>query len=301
MHSRFLYYGALVCSIWTFATSASSQNLRGDEALSKILPNPDPGWELVAEGFGFTDAACSDTAGNFYFCDLGKGTGISKISPDGTISTVTKVVPKISGLKIAPDGRFIACVQDNKKQIVAIDPETDAVEILAANISPNDLVVDRKGNVYVTVTSRGEVVLISGPGKMRTVASGIIAPNGITLTPDGGTIAVSEYQGSHVWAFRVLEDGSLDGGDRYMTLRIPNGRKDSGGDGATVDEHGRYYVTSHAGIQIFDATGRISGLLFKPQDKNTVSIAFAGEGNRYLYACSSDKIYRRLTKTRGAN
>jgi enterochelin esterase family protein len=284
-----------------FANSVLAQNLKGDEALSKILPAPDPGWELVAEGFQFTDAACGDAEGNFYFCDLGGGTGITKITPDGMVSTVTKAVPKISGMKIAPDGRFIVCVQDNRKQIVAIDPKTDKVEILAENIEPNDLVVDRKGNVYVTVTGKGEVVLISGPGTARTVATGITAPNGITLTPDQGTLAVSEYQGGHVWAFRVREDGTLDGGDRFMTLRIPNGRKDSGGDGSTVDEEGRYYVTSHAGIQIFDELGRISGVLAKPQDKSTVSIAFAGDGGRYLYACSSDKIYRRLTKTNGAN
>lgn len=298
---KFSHVGpVLVIGTLAVALPAAAQNLKGDEALSKILPSPDPGWELVAEGLKFTDAACSDSAGNFYFCDLNGKTGITKIAPDGTLSTITKVVPQISGMKIAPDGRFIAAVQGGKKQIVAIDPKTDAVEILAENISPNDLVVGGKGNVYVTVTGKGEVVLITGPGQARTVASGIIAPNGITLTPDGGTLAVSEYRGGHVWAFNVLADGSLDGGDRFMTLQIPNDRENAGGDGSTVDEEGRFYVTSHAGIQIFDALGRISGLLFKPQDKNTVSIAFAGEGNRYLYACSSDKIYRRLTQTRGA-
>ncbi len=298
MYSRF-FGRILIGAVLAFALPAAAQNLKGDEALSKILPSPDPGWELVAEGFKFTDAACSDAEGNFYFCDLGSGTGITRIAPDGTVSAVSKAVPGISGMKIAPDGRFIACVQNNKKQIVEINPKTDAVEILAENIEPNDLIVDRKGNVYVTVTGKGEVVLVTG-GTARTVATGITAPNGITLTPDGGTLAVSEYRGGHVWAYRILEDGSLDGGDRFMTLRLPVGRDDSGGDGSTVDEEGRYYVTSHAGIQIFDELGRISGLLFRPQDKNTVSIAFAGEGNQYLYACSSDKIYRRLTKTRGA-
>ena len=170
MHSR-IFRWPFVFAALALAAPVAAQNLKGDEALSKILPGPDSGWELVAEGFNFTDAACSDAAGNFYFCDLGSGTGITKITPDGVVSTVTKVVPKISGIKIAPDGRFIACVQDNKKQIIAIDPKTEVVEILAENISPNDLVVDRKGNVYVTVTGKGEVVLISGPGTARTVAT----------------------------------------------------------------------------------------------------------------------------------
>jgi len=85
-----------------------------------------------------------------------------------------------------------------------------------------------------------------------------------------------------------------------MTLRVPHGRTDTGGDGSTVDEEGRCYITSHLGIQMFDDTGRISGVLQRPQEKGTVSIAFAGPGRQFLYACSTDRIFRRLTKTRGA-
>ncbi|HAV64411.1 MAG TPA: hypothetical protein DCY13_18840 [Verrucomicrobiales bacterium] len=278
----------------------SAQNLAGDMALSKILPEPDPGWELVAEGFQFTDGACADAAGNFYFCDLGKSSGILKLSPDGKLSTVTKVVPRISGMKFAPDGRMIVADQGNPKRVVAIDLKTEAVEVLMEGTPPNDLAVSRGGHVYVTVTGAGEVLHIAGPGRTRTVATGIKAPNGIVLSPDGGTLGVSEYRGTNVWAFRVRQDGSLDAGDRYMTLRTSPTREDSGGDGATVDAEGRWYVTSHEGIQLFDETGRISGVIARPQAKATVSIAFAGGGRRYLYACSSDRVYRRLTKTTGA-
>ncbi len=277
-----------------------SQNFPGDMALSKILPDPDPGWELVADGLRFTDAACADADGNFYFCDLGAASGILKIAPDKTLSTVTKVVPRISGLKLGPDGRFIAADQAEPRRIVAIDPRTEVVEVLATNINPNDLVVSRKGHVYVTVTGPGEVHFVPKGGRAQVAAKGVKGPNGIALSPDEGTLIVSEYNGTNVWAFRIKADGSLDAGDRYMTLQGVTGRADAGGDGATVDEEGRYYVTSHAGVQMFDATGRISGVLARPQTKGTVSIAFAGEGGRYLYACSSDRIYRRLTLTRGA-
>lgn len=299
MHSRFFFFAGVALVSGLVTLPANTQNFPGDMALSKILPNPDPGWEMVVGGLKFTDAACSDAGGNFYFCDLGAGTGINKITPDGQLSTVTKVVPKISGLKIAPDGRFIAADQGDPKRIVAIDPNTDAVEVLAEDIQPNDLVVSRKGFVYVTVTGAGEVVLIKGPGHSQVVAKGIKGPNGIALSPDEGTLAVSEYSGTNVWTYRVKSDGTLDAAEPYMTLRRVPGRADAGGDGSTVDEEGRYYVTSHAGIQMFDATGRISGVLLRPQSKATVSAAFAGDGLRYLYVCSSDKIYRRPTITHG--
>ena len=73
-----------------------AQNLTGDEALSKVLIDSE-GWQVVAEGYQFTDAACADAAGNFYFTDVAKGTTINKISPDGKVSPVIENTPRISG------------------------------------------------------------------------------------------------------------------------------------------------------------------------------------------------------------
>jgi len=111
---------------------------------------------------------------------------------------------------------------------------------------------------------------------------------------------VSEYGGTNVWSFRVDADGGLSSGERYMTLVVPPDRKDSGGDGSTVDAQGRTYVTSHAGIQMFDWTGRLGGVIAKPTGKGIVSCAFAGPGRAYLYVCASDSVYRRKTLTQAA-
>jgi sugar lactone lactonase YvrE len=137
-------------------------------------------------------------------------------------------------------------------------------------------------------------------GRPPAVAGGINKPNGITLSPDQRQLWVSEYGGTNVWNFLVAEDGSLRGGERLAELRAPIGKLDSGGDGATTDETGRIYVTSHAGIQVFDSGGRLGGVLSRPQEKGTVSCAFGGRDGSYLFVCSSDKVYRRKTLTRGA-
>jgi len=84
-----------------------------------------------------------------------------------------------------------------------------------------------------------------------------------------------------------------------MELRTPTGRAESAGDGMTTDTAGRYYVTLAVGIQMFDSTGRLGGVIARPQNKGTVSVAFAGPGLEYLYACSSDKVYRRKLKAQG--
>ncbi len=287
-----------VLFVLTCSVPLPAQNLAGDEALSKVLIDGED-WQLVAEGFGFTDGACADAEGNFYFMDLGKGTAIQKISPGGKVTDFIKDAPKCSGLKFGPDGRLYACTQGPKKQLVAIEVPSGNITVLADNVQPNDLIVSHKGYAYFTETGKGQVTIVDAKGNVRVGATGINAPNGITLSPDQGTLAVSEYRGTNVWAFRVNRDGSLDAGARYMTLRTPTGKPDSGGDGSTTDTLGRYYVTSHLGIQMFDWTGRMGGIIAKPTNKGCVSVAFAGPDHEYLYACAADKIFRRKTRAKG--
>jgi gluconolactonase len=257
-------------------------------------------WKLVAEGFGFTDGACADAEGNFYFMDLGKGTAIQRITPDGQVTDVVKNAPKCSGLKFGADGRLYACTQGPKKQLVTIELPSGNVTVLADNVQPNDLVVSHKGYAYFTETGKGQVTIVDAKGTVRVGATGINAPNGISLSPDQRTLVVSEYRGTNVWSYRVKDDGSLEAGARAMTLKTPLNKADSGGDGSTTDTAGRYYVTSHIGIQVFDEAGRLVCIIAKPTAKGCVSVGFAGAGHGYLYACASDKIFRRKTKTTGA-
>jgi enterochelin esterase family protein len=182
---------------------------------------------------------------------------------------------------------------------VAFDVGSGKMAVLAEDVQPNDLVVSHKGFVYFTETGKGQVTLTDANGRLRIGASGINKPNGISLSPDQGTLAVSEYGGTNVWVFRVEADGSLGHGSRYMTLRTPVGKPESAGDGMTTDTLGRYYVTSAMGIQLFDWTGRMGGVIAKPQNKACVSVAFAGPNLEYLYACCTDKIYRRKTQAKG--
>ncbi len=287
----------------------TKDNLNGDEALSKVLPNGgQPGdWELVGQGYGFTDAACGDADGNFYFSDLGAGL-LYRVGLDGKPEVWLEKGPKISGLKFGPDGRLYAATQgggsDNRKKIVAIDPKTKEVSDVATDVEPNDLIVSQSGFIYFTDTAAGEVVRvpISARGMSRppAIARGIRQPNGISLSADQRMVLVSEYGGTNVWSFLVTAGGELRGGERNMELRAPIGKADSGGDGMTTDSSGRCYVTSHLGIQMFDVGGRMGGVIAKPQDKATVSCAFAGPDRSYLYVCSADKVYRRKTLVKGA-
>jgi len=304
MHKSFVVIGlALSVAIQVFA-----QNLAGDEALSKVLIEGE-GWQKVAsapgpgeKNFSMTDGACSDAEGNFYFSDIPANT-IYKITLDGQIHAVIKSL-KASGLKFGPDGRLYICTQGPKRQVLAasFNGNTTDYAVLADNVQPNDLIVSKKGFVYFTETPKRQVTGIDvKSGKIFIAATNLNGPNGIALSPDGGTLAVSEYKGSNVWTYRVEADGTLSAGAPYMTLQTPAGKTESAGDGMTVDALGHYFVTSALGIQMFDWTGRLSGVIVRPQNKGTVSCEFAGPGRQYLYACSTDKIYRRKLQVKGAS
>jgi sugar lactone lactonase YvrE len=295
------------------AATATAQDLAGDMTLHRLLIDGED-WKPVAEGLGFGDGPTTDADGNFYFSDMrGDGAGIYKITPAGEKTKLSS--EGVSGLKFAPDGRLIAC-QGAKKRVIAIDLKAGGtVEELATDVQPNDLVVSRKGHAYFTETSKKQVTLLDLKTKaVRAVDTGITAPNGITLSPDQGTLAVSDYRGGNVWTFRVEADGSLGAKAPTMTLRRPVDPKGefkfnepppllaaSGGDGMTSDESGRFFVTSTMGVQVFDPTSRECGLLPKPQpDKPLTSCALSGEGRAFLYVTNGDRIYRRKVQAVGS-
>lgn len=288
------------------APDPSTNNWPGDEALNKILPGGGlPGdWQRIGEGYKFTDAACGSPDGVFYFSDLPAG-NLHRVEPDGRVSLWLEAGPKISGLKWGPDGKLYAATQGGgkEKKIISIDPNTKEMTDIAVDVTPNDLIVSRQGWIYFTDTGPGQVVRVPTSARSMSrpspVAGGINKPNGIALSPDQRQLYVSEYGGTFVWSFLVDADGGIRAGERLMTLQVPTDRPDSGGDGMTSDAQGRTYITSHLGVQMFDWTGRMGGVIAKPETKGAVSCAFAGPGGEWLYLCASDKVYRRKMLVKG--
>ena len=268
-----------------------------DMPLSDVLIDGE-GWTVVAEGYGFTDGAATDAEGNFYFADVSKGDTINKISADGRFAVFAKQATRISGLQFGPDGKLFACQAGNPGKIVAFD-QAGKLSVIAENVQPNDLVITAKGAIYFTETGKSQVTYIA-PGKEPVAAgTGPAKPNGIALSPDQETLAVSDYGGENVWVWRIAPEGKLEFSQPYMTMRLPGAEQPSKGDGMATDAAGRYYVTSAVGLQMFDPTGRMGGVILPPQAKPLVSVEFSGPELSYLYVCCGDKIYRRKTKSKG--
>jgi len=282
---------------WLWRTDATrpapTPEVPNDMALSGLLI-PGEEWTIAVDGKKFVDAACTDADGNFYFSDM-NGDGLFKIAAtDGAITNFNPA-KGVSGMKFGPDGRLYACVNKDKK-LVAYDKDGKE-EVLATDVGVNDLVVDSKGRVYFTETGKKQITLWEA-GKLRAVDNGITAPNGICLSPNQETLAVSDYAGSAVWAFRVEADGSLGAKMPVMPFRL-FGKLEAKGDGMVCDTRSRFYCSTATGIQTYDPNGRPIGLILAPTETPITSIAISGPELSYLFALTQGKVFKRKINAKG--
>ena len=129
-------------TILTFAVFANIVSAQ-DMPLSQVLI-PGEDWQLVSARNGFTDAPTADDQGNFYFSDMHSEHGLMKIIPAIKVSYYLEGATGISGMKFGPDGKLYAC-RAKAREVVAIDPKTSEMTVLAKDVRPNDLVVTHKG------------------------------------------------------------------------------------------------------------------------------------------------------------
>ncbi|MCA9080907.1 MAG: gluconolactonase, partial [Planctomycetaceae bacterium] len=69
---------------------------------------PGESWQLVAEGFKFTEGPAVNAQGDLYFTDIPNGR-IHKLEADGSVSVFAEDSPGVNGLQFGPDGKLYAC------------------------------------------------------------------------------------------------------------------------------------------------------------------------------------------------
>ena len=91
-------------------------------------------------------------------------------------------------------------------------------------------------------------------------------PTAVLVSRDGGTVYYGTRSGQHLWAFPVNKDGQpvSASGAKYAPLRLHKGEKSLAVTSLLTDSDGRIYAGTPDGIQVFDPTGRLSGVLLLP-------------------------------------
>ncbi|MEO6915428.1 MAG: SMP-30/gluconolactonase/LRE family protein, partial [Chitinophagaceae bacterium] len=219
---------------------------------------PGEGWELVGEGYGFTEGTAANAAGEVFFQDI-PNAKTYKVSLDGKLTTLTLNSKGATGTAFDAAGNRYT-VAGKTKQLLIYDLKQNE-KVLADSISGNDIVVSKNGNIYITspknTEKNGKLFLIRPSGEKVLLDEGLRFPNGLTLSPDGTQLYVTESATHWVWVYQVKADGRLDYKQQYGWLHVPDTEDNAWADGLKCDRQGRVYVSSRLGIQVLDQTGRV--------------------------------------------
>jgi enterochelin esterase-like enzyme/sugar lactone lactonase YvrE len=258
---------------------------------------PDQEWQLVSQGHKFTEGLTANAKGEVFFVEI-PGEQIFKVGLDGKVTLFKDKSGRVSGLRIGPDGRLYAA-QGGTKRIVAYDLATGAESVIAEDVPSNDLAIGSNGNIYVTDFPNKQVWLVTPAGDKRVVDTGLLRPNGITLSPDQTLLLVADSGSQFVYSFHIQSDGSLANKQPFYHLNLVEGAVDSGADGIAVDRNGTLYVTSRIGLQVADQAGKVNSIVSKPQPGPLSNVGFGGPDFDELYVTIGDKVFKRKVRQKG--
>lgn len=273
---------------------------KGSPQLQEIVL-PDEGWQLVGEGYQFTEGPAANAKGEVLFNDIPANKTYA-IGADGKATVFLDDSKKANGMKFGPDGRRYA-VATATSQILAYDADGKG-SVIASDLAGNDLVVRHDGSIYVTNPDRtgapGKVWLISKNGEKKVVDQGLRFPNGVTLSPDQSLLYVADARSHWVYSYQIQPDGTLAHKQKYYHLHMPDTADDAGADGMGTDRDGRLYVATRMGVQVCDQAGRVNCIIPTPNGRCS-NLCFGGEKFDTLIATCGDKVYQRKVKVSGAN
>ncbi|MDB5846697.1 MAG: gluconolaconase [Rhodoferax sp.] len=251
---------------------------------------------------------------------------LTRIHPDGSTSLVAQLGGGPNGAALGPDGRCYVCNNGGftwrerdgallpsgtapgytNGSIQAVDLETGEVEVLYERCGdqrlngPNDIVFDAAGGFWFTdhghahgrSRDRGVVYYARPDGSsIEQVIYPLEMPNGVALSPDGGTLYVAETVTGRLWAWSVTAPGRLGKELRNIlggTGRLVHGL---GGfqlfDSMAVDVDGNLHVgTVPSGISVISPEGRLIEQIRMPE-KFATNLCFGGPDMRTAYVTLS--------------
>lgn len=202
--------------------------------------------QVVTTGLKFPEGPIALPDGDVLVVEIHRGT-LTRVTPEGSTSVVADLGGGPNGAALGPDGRvyvancggmyafevsgyvFSGGTPEDYTggSIQTVDLATGDVTVLYTESDglslrgPNDIVFDAHGGFYFTDhgksdalrTDVGRVCYAKADGSMiRTVADGMVGPNGVGLSPDGSRLYVSETLTARVWWWDVTGPGEILGG-----------------------------------------------------------------------------------------
>jgi gluconolactonase len=264
--------------------------------------------QKLAGDFKFTEGPTCDKYGNVFFVDQDNNR-IMEWSADGKLSTFMQPSGYANGMYFDAKGNLIACC-DEHNQLWSIAPDK-TVTVLVTNYQgkylngPNDVWIAPNGAMFITdpfykrtwwdhttmaLTNQEVFYLSPDRKKLVMVTDDLKKPNGITGTPDGKNLIVSDISAGQTWHYDIQPDGSLTDKTLICTL---------GSDGMTIDTEGNLYLCGR-GVTVFDKTGKQIDHIDVPEQW-TANVCFSGKDRKTLFITATHSLYSIQLRFSGAN
>jgi len=321
---RFVAFPLVAACTATFAQGPAGQQPPPTDTVTPAIPGVAAAGtkvQVIKSGFQGTEGPIGMPDGTLIFTET-QANRLTRIAADGTTSTFLENTNGSNGLAWDSKGRLISVQTTPGQTKIGVIYPKGSEAVLADNVDgkpfgrPNDLVVSIKGGVYFTEPGPNvqpgapppatpplppAVYYIPPGGKAIKVADGIERPNGILLSRDEKVLYVNNTNGEHLLAFDVSADGTV--ANRRNFSKYQGGTKNasgvfvSGADGLAIDEAGRVYAATAAGVEVFDAKGAHLGTI--PVSRAPQNIAFAGTDKKTLYIVGRGSAFKVELQTPG--
>lgn len=303
--------------------------VRVDPRFDRLVP-PGARAELLAQGHHWLEGPAWDAVvGRLVYSDIPENS-IYGVAPgrarrlvrdhSGYSSTETFAgrEPGSNGLAFDSEGRLLAC-QHGDRRVVRFEPD-GGVTVISDRFagrrlnSPNDLVVRANGEIWFTDPFFGlprgaedpakelpfqGVYRVRPGGETQLVTDRVRAPNGLTLSPDGRTLYVSNAEATDavVYAFDLLDDGALGPPRRFFdsTALVAAGAPGSA-DGLETDALGDVWHAGPGGVRVLSPMGELLGSI--EFDRPVANLEIAPDG--FVYFAADTTIWRLPVSVRRA-
>jgi sugar lactone lactonase YvrE len=224
-----------------------------------------------------------------WFCDWG-AQEIRAVGLDGSSEVMGHVPAFPFCIDWLPDGRLLVVAGSDRALLrVWRDGSLEPYATLAGLCDRpwNEIVVDRRGNAYVNCVgydmmagekpASGIIALVTAEGTVREVADKVFFPNGMAVTPDGGTLILAESHAGRLTSFSIGPDGGLSGRRVWADLG------DAAPDGICLDADGAvwYADVPHQRCVRVREGGEVLNVV--ELDRGCFSCALGGTDGRTLF------------------
>jgi gluconolactonase len=242
----------------------------------------------------FLEGPVFDRHGNLYVTDIPFGR-VFRIDPQGEWELVAEWEGEPNGLKFLDDRCLL--VADYRNGLMACDVTTGEVRPYLQRRNSegfkgvNDLVFDRRGNLYFTDQGQtglhdptGCLYRLSPDGRLDRLLDKVPSPNGVALSPDERVLYLGVTRANQVWRVPLLADGSVAKVGAFFTSHGP-----SGPDGLAVDERGRVIVANPGRgiVWVLDPRAEPEIVFRSCAGPSLTNMAFGGPERRTLYCTES--------------